>query len=79
MVVAAELPAAGTAPVPPPAAAPVAHAVPDIGPLTAAKGIALCGHFLAEELLLLPDLDWEALPEVDRCVHCAESWSRGTG
>ena len=56
-----------------PAGAPRAHAVGDIGRMTAQHGIALCG-LPAEELVIVPDLAWQQLEESSRCRLCQEAW-----
>jgi hypothetical protein len=48
----------------------LAHAVPDIGSLTASSGVALCGY-LAEALTLVPKMGWADVALSDRCQHCA--------
>lgn len=53
---------------------PRAHAVGDVGPVTAARGMALCG-LPAEELVIVPNLAWEQVEQVSRCALCQTALS----
>lgn len=56
---------------------PRAHAVVDVGLLTARHGVALCG-LPVQELVIVPDLDWSQVEASSRCGHCQEAFPRDT-
>ena len=51
----------------------VAHAVPDIGELSATKGLSLCERLAGDEVVVVPDLSWDAVPATQRCPECERS------
>ena len=51
----------------------VAHAVPDIGELSATKGLSLCERLAGDEVVVVPDLSWDAVPPTQRCPECERS------
>jgi bacterioferritin-associated ferredoxin len=48
----------------------VAHAMFDIGDLTAQCGVTLCGLVAEHEAVLLPELTWQGVPPTARCGVC---------
>ena len=51
----------------------VAHAVPDIGELTATKGVSLCDLLAGDEVVVVPDLHWDDVARDQQCDVCARS------
>lgn len=56
---------------------PLAHAVGDVGDLTATHGMALCG-LPVEALVVVPDLQWRQVDGLSRCGLCEEAMSAGS-
>lgn len=48
----------------------VAHAIFDVGELTATHGLTLCGLCAGEEAALLPELCWTDVTDMFRCPAC---------
>jgi hypothetical protein len=60
----------------------LAHALPDIGPLTATHGVTMCDLLAGAEVVLVPGLEWHDVSPEDRCAECSrgvDSVVGGTG
>lgn len=55
----------------------VAHAVPAIGDLSATKGLSLCERLAGDEVVVVPDLEWQEVPLGQRCPECDRSAASG--
>lgn len=56
--------------------APSAHAVGDVGAVTARHGVALCG-LPVEALVIVPDLEWGQVDVSSRCGLCQDAMPSG--
>jgi hypothetical protein len=50
-----------------------AHALPDVGPVTAVHGVTMCDLLAGDEVVLVPGMHWDEVSPEYRCPECARS------